>query len=74
MSARRKISYLEYLIWTAAKASSSLTNAIDMALTMDSEIIAVEHLEHALNTVGSLATPGTPNYDRVEERPQEERP
>lgn len=67
-----KITHRDYLLKKAAAVASSMTDAIDYALSTDDELYAIEHLERKLATLrtDSGLTAARPNPERVLPRPE----
>lgn len=67
-----RITYRDYMLWKTANAMASLADAIRVALDMQDDWYAVEHLEAKLRTIPELVS-GSPNPEVVGPRPTEPR-
>lgn len=65
-----KLSYRDYLIWTAAHTAHALTDGIRTALDMNDEQYAISVLEHTLDVGKQLLDVRNPNPERVEPKPE----
>jgi hypothetical protein len=59
-----RISYRDYLISVAASTAGALTDGIDMAIHMEDEAFAVNHLEQKIAVARELLR-NSPNPERV---------
>lgn len=66
-----RMTYREYLVWTAAHTAAALNDAIRTAMDMDDEYYAVRYLEQKLDVSRELAKHSRPNPDVVGPRPEE---
>ena len=66
-----RMTYREYLVWTAAHTAAALNDAIRTAMDMGDEYYAVRYLEQKLDVARELVKYSRGNPDVVGPRPTE---